>query len=225
MKQFLLDKINTIDLEVLLEFNKSLTNNLPTNPKALSIWGSTDDGFWYLNGDSARFYENSGILHIIDTVTNSAVHKFAKLKYEDTRFDGTIRMFTPLEFEELFLENEFHPMGLLKGQSIYYNKFVSPTGSWGNTHLLDFMLVQSPNTDANVKDQYGKLLSHIGLCEKILQEEKYANLINEFTDAEPSANTHWSMMRDADGYFFITQNPYRAAYNNILEKAVQAALV
>jgi hypothetical protein len=151
MKQFLLDKLNSLTEEVLIEFNKSLTKNLPADPSMRAIWGDDENGFWYLDQTSAWFFEDYGIYHVIDTERNRQFSEGLKQVNEDPEI--TI-IPTHLEFEELSLDNECHPFNLSKGATLYYNKFVNPRKNYGNSLLLDSMLGNSIGKNPEVTEQF-----------------------------------------------------------------------
>jgi hypothetical protein len=200
MKQFLLDKLNSLSQEVLLEFNNSITNNLPSNLGLKRIWGFEDSGFWFLDEHSAWFFEDYGIHHSIDIYRNKEFSLAMKLL--DTEEKNFIP--THLEFEELKLENSSHP-NISNGAPLYYNKFVNPRNTYGNTLLLDSILGTSVGKDADITEKFFNFYEKTELFEK-----KYSDHINQLQEyihnnldyLNYEYQNGFTVLRDQEGYFF-----------------------
>lgn len=197
MKQFLLDKLNSLTEEVLIEFNKSLTNNLPTtNPLAQAIWGDNENGFWYLDQASAWFFEDYGIYHVIDTERNFQFCEFTK-KFNQNSEITTIPI--NLEFEELVLDNDCHPFNLSKGTPLYYNKFVNPRKNYGNPIVLDTMLGNIIGENNEMTEQFFEWLTQYSLFyDKYREEIEILNSSSGYLNRGDN-----DVFRDKDGYFLF----------------------
>jgi len=197
MKQFLLDKLNNFTQETIVEFGYSITNNLPSSLSIINntsgittVWGELENGFWYLDNDSAWFFENNGIVHSIDTKKDRNFYDLIREINEDV--ENNVGISTYMEFEELTLENNSHP-SLSNGQKLYYNKFVTPTESYGNTLLLDMMLGKIPRNDPRINEQYYKLAQ-----DSIPLIKKYPGI---------SILDNPVLLRNDQGYFFLDVTP------------------
>jgi len=205
MKQFLLEKINMFTTDVLNKFTLSVTNNLPIDTQSLMMWGREETGFWYLDKQSAYFFENDGTFHIIDTERNETFYNSLVTLYEENEKLNIIRMSKPLEFDTLSLENDAHAFGLPNGQVLYYNKFVTPTGEYGMTWELIKLTGNSVNEASyTATDQ---ITAFMGLCKKLNVGFYYLE------DANP-------VLLDNDGYFLFMPSPNTDIdIDNLLSKA------
>jgi len=192
MKQFLLEKINTFTVDTLTAFNSLITNNLPSESQSFKVWGSNENGFWYLEKAAAYFFENDGTFHIIDNRRNQDFYNSIVTLYTENEKLNIIRMSKPLEFDTLSLENDDHAFGLPKGQVLYYTKFSTPTGEYGMPWEL-IKLKGNPVTDVlyTLANQTSELL---GVCKRLNIGFYY------FDDTNP-------ILLDDDGYFLFIPSP------------------
>jgi hypothetical protein len=219
MKQFLLEKMNSLSKEVLVEFNSSITNNLPVaiedSPYHQNIWGNDEGGFWYLDKKSGYFFEDNGIFHTIDTERNKSFYDLISKLYEANETEKVIRISKPLEFDELILENESHPFGLKNGQTLYYNKFVTPMGGYGNPFVLDRLIGKHPFSSEMIP------LSIEGLNQWNWTIKKIKELGFNSDFISPDGN---NILRDDTGFFFFVPKSStaldddRGDFSKLLEK-------
>jgi hypothetical protein len=200
MKQFLLDKLNSLSQEVLLEFNNSITNNLPSNSRLTKIWGTEENGFWFIDEYSAWYFEDHGIHHSIDTYRNSEFSTFVKMVNDSNEYNIVP---THLEFEELKLENLSHPF-IFNGTTLYYNKFVNPRNNYGTTLQLDFMLGTLVGKNDEITEKFFNFFEKSSSLENQYSEriKKIQADIHKSSDYIDEYQNGFTVLRDQEGYFF-----------------------
>jgi hypothetical protein len=209
MKQFLLEKMNTLSKEILVEFNLSITSALPVaiedSPLHQNIWGIEEEGFWYINKTFGYFFEKNGVFHTLDTERNKIFHDLILGLYEANEIEKVTRISKPLEFEELVLESDTNPFGIKKGQTLYYNKFVTPTGCYGNPFSLDRLIGKHPFSPEILSismegfNQWGWIVKKI----------KELGFNSDFMSTEGN-----NILRDEAGFFFFVPNSSSAVDND-----------
>lgn len=200
MKQFLLDKLNNFNQESLSEFSNRITKTLPAAGNPSMMWGEEETGVWYLDSDTARFYEDGGIIHIIDSRRNKEWNDTIKQVFDKLADENNteIRITVPLEFEEVILENDSHPHGLVNGQVMYYNKLQTPTGEYGIPQTLDILLKNTPSANPKIREDIYKMMSQ-GKYIFSLMSSNTSNDLNLEEDND-------LVLRGDTGYFWFIIN-------------------
>jgi len=138
MKQFLLDKFNSLTKDTLIAFTNAVTKSMPVFKSGftgLPIWGYTDTGFWTVHPINTcpelRFYGNDGSVHLLGMRHDQTYFDLYQRIYNDFQNTG-YRCLTPVSIEEVSIVPHTDLYFNLDNQSqvrtLYYTQFTSPTG-------------------------------------------------------------------------------------------------
>jgi hypothetical protein len=137
MKQFLLAQFNNYNQATVDKFQAKMVDPLPTfnAPNAwepdTNVWGHEPEGFWYTNRNQTYFFENNGTVHTLGTVYKPDYYEMYKILYQENKKNPTCNVIIPLEISVETLTAVDHPCGIPTGSDIYYMKFETPNGEYG----------------------------------------------------------------------------------------------
>lgn len=136
MKNFLFDKFNnfteSLEKDSLVAFTKNLPGTLHLDPGLITAegfpnWGKEENGFWTVTRAEARFYEHDGTIHCVSKRYDS--HYCDSYRALTANLTG-LRSLTLMETDSFQITNEDHHSCSV-GDTVYYAKFVAPTGETG----------------------------------------------------------------------------------------------
>lgn len=148
MKQFLLSKFLQFDQSAVDDFQTSIANMMPlfNKPSLASvskypttIWGFKDNGFWNMTTHEAIFFESDGTIHLLSFTKDYQYYSICRdLYYASVFSDSICRLSKPLDFSEESWPGK-------RDKKIYYSKFRTTGGNYGETVFLRYILNKDPN--------------------------------------------------------------------------------
>jgi hypothetical protein len=193
MKNFLIDKFNNFTKSAETASFVSFTKNLPSilhltpsyiEDEGFPSWGSEENGYWTVNNTEARFYENDGTIHCVGLqYNNEYCENYRLLSGHLTE----IRSLLLAETDSFQITAENHARHTV-GDTVYYAKFVSPSGELGRPVPMLLIIGELPFATESFK-------SIIDSCFKVYAGLKSANILC------PSVFFTKPILVDSQGYY------------------------
>jgi hypothetical protein len=193
MKNFLIDKFNNFTKSAETASFVSFTKNLPSilhltpsyiEDEGFPSWGSEENGYWTVNKTEARYYENDGTIHCVGIQYNNEYCENYRLLSDHLT---EIRSLLLAETDSFQITAEDHASHAV-GDTVYYAKFVSPSGEFGKpigTMMMKGELPFETDTFNFIIDLFFKAYSGF----------KSAKILC------PSSFTQFSILADSQGYY------------------------
>jgi hypothetical protein len=173
MKQFLLDQLTNFTQDAVTEFQLKMIGPLPrfTIPdvynELTTIWGHTDQGFWYTNKLQAYGFEHTGTIHTAGIVRHAWYYELYNIMY-----GAGCNVLVPIEFIENIGATDHIDV-------VHYTKFNTPANEYNMS--LDALTYVKPGID--VKPHLKKYVDQIGQCFYALcRANRYHVPICDFTN-------------------------------------------
>jgi hypothetical protein len=212
MKNFLIDKFNNFTKSAETASSVAFTKNLPSilhltpsyiGDEGFPSWGSEENGFWTLNTNEARYYENDGTIHCVGIQYNNEYCENYRLLSEHLT---EIRSLLLAETDSFQITAEDHVSHTV-GDTVYYAKFVSPSGEFGRPVAMLLITGELP-FDANsfnfINDLFFKVYSGF----------KSAKI------SCPSSFTQGSILADSRGYYLGLVSDFSVSIEQSIDNVI-----
>jgi hypothetical protein len=217
MKNFIIDKFNNFTKSAesasLVTFTKNLPGSLHLDPlyikdNGFPSCGSDENGYWTVSRTEARYYENDGTIHCVGIRYNNEYCENYRLLSDHLTEIRSLRVMDVDSFQITTEDHVSHKVG----DTVYYAKFVSPSGEFGRP--VTMLLITE---ELQFKTDSFKFIND--LCFKVYAGFKSAKMLC------PSSFSPMSILADSQGHYLGLVSDFSVSIeqsiDNILAKGME----